>query len=45
VVVRAVRALCLGGETAVPVLHAVLWMVGIVAVFVPLAVARYRRVA
>jgi ABC transporter DrrB family efflux protein len=45
VVVRAVRALCLGGETATPVLHAVLWMVGIVAVFVPLAVARYRRVA
>ena len=45
VVVRAVRALCIGGETATPVLHALLWMVGLVAVFMPLAVARYRRVA
>ena len=45
VVVRAIRALCLGGETAGPVLHALLWIVGIVAVFVPLSVARYRRVA
>jgi ABC-2 type transport system permease protein/oleandomycin transport system permease protein len=45
VVVKAVRALCTGGETAVPVIHALLWIVAIVAVFAPLAVRRYRRAA
>jgi ABC transporter DrrB family efflux protein len=41
--VSAVRALCLGGDTRGPVLTSIAWSVGIVAVFAPLAVARYRR--
>jgi ABC-2 type transport system permease protein len=45
VTVKAARALALGGETLVPVLHAMAWSVGIVAVFAPLAVLRYRRTA
>jgi len=40
--VNATRALMLGGPTAKPVLHAVLWSVGLFVVFAPLAVARYR---
>jgi ABC transporter DrrB family efflux protein len=43
--VNAVRALCLGGPTAAKVLAALLWAVGIVAVFAPLAVRRYRQTA
>jgi ABC transporter DrrB family efflux protein len=43
--VDAIRALALGGPTAGPVTHAVLWIAGLLAVFVPLAVSRYRRVA
>ncbi len=42
-VVDAVRALVLGGPTAGKVVIAVAWCIGIVAVFAPLAVARYRR--
>jgi ABC transporter DrrB family efflux protein len=45
ITVNAVRSLALGGETAVPVLQAIAWSVGIIAVFVPLAVSRYRRTA
>ena len=45
VTVDAVRALCLGGETLVPVLQALAWSIGLIAVFAPLAVNRYRRVA
>ncbi|MEY2436133.1 MAG: oleandomycin transport system permease protein [Acidimicrobiaceae bacterium] len=45
VVVKAARALALGGETARPVLYAVLWCVALVAFFAPLAVSRYRRAA
>jgi ABC-2 type transport system permease protein/oleandomycin transport system permease protein len=45
VIVRAMRALSIGGETTVPVLHAVAWCVAIVAVFAPLAVRKYRRTA
>jgi ABC-2 type transport system permease protein/oleandomycin transport system permease protein len=41
-VINAVRALMLGGPTAKPVLHAVLWIVGMLLVLAPLAVARYR---
>jgi ABC-2 type transport system permease protein/oleandomycin transport system permease protein len=44
-VADAVRALVLGGPTAGKVAIALLWCAGIVAVFAPLAVARYRRVA
>jgi len=45
VVVNAVRALVLGGPTHTVVLQAVVWCLAISAVFAPLAVARYRRVA
>src|SRR5437016_3424933 len=45
VVVKAMRALTDGGDTATPVLHAFVWMVVLVAVFAPLAVSRYRRAA
>jgi len=41
--VNATRALMLGGPTAKPVLHAVLWTVAIFVVFAPLAVHRYRN--
>lgn len=44
-VVDAVRALLLGGATTGKVLIALAWIVGIVAVFAPLAVDRYRRAA
>jgi oleandomycin transport system permease protein len=43
--VDAVRALMIGGPTAGPVVQALLWAGGIVAVFAPLAVAVYRRKA
>lgn len=43
VTVAAVRALCVGGPTATNVLEALAWSVGILAVFGPLAVLRYRR--
>ncbi|MDY7103594.1 MAG: ABC transporter permease [Actinomycetota bacterium] len=45
ITVNAVRALVLGGPTASYVLQAIAWAVGIIAVFAPLAIARYRRVA
>jgi ABC-type multidrug transport system permease subunit len=41
--VDAVRALMIGGPTTAPVTQSVLWAIGIVAVFAPLAVAVYRR--
>ena len=43
--VDAVRALALGGPTVTPVLQAIAWSLGIIAVFAPLAVARYRKAA
>jgi ABC-2 type transport system permease protein/oleandomycin transport system permease protein len=43
--VDATRALVLGGPTAGKVIVALLWAAGIVAVFAPLAVHRYRRAA
>lgn len=43
--VDAIRALALGGPTAGPVTRALLWIAAILAVTVPLASARYRRVA
>jgi ABC-2 type transport system permease protein/oleandomycin transport system permease protein len=45
IMVNAVRALVLGGPTASIVLQAVAWSLGLVVVFAPLAVRRYRRVA
>jgi len=44
VVVDAVRGLTLGYATTGDVLEALAWIVGIVAVAAPVAVARYRRV-
>jgi ABC-2 type transport system permease protein/oleandomycin transport system permease protein len=43
--VNTVRPLLLGGPTAAHATAAVIWCVGIVAVFAPLAVLRYRRTA
>jgi ABC transporter DrrB family efflux protein len=43
--VNAVRALVLGGPTTHLVFTALAWIVGIVVVFAPLAVRRYRRAA
>ena len=43
VTASAVRALAIGGPTASYVLQSVAWCVGILVVFAPLAVARYRR--
>jgi len=43
VTASAVRALVLGGPTTSYVLQSLAWSIGIVAVFAPLAVARYRK--
>ena len=45
ITVNAVRALMLGGPTATPVVQSLAWSIGMVAVFAPLAVRRYRRAA
>jgi ABC transporter DrrB family efflux protein len=44
ITVDAVRACCIGGPTATPVLQSIAWSVAIVGVFAPIAVRRYRRV-
>jgi ABC-2 type transport system permease protein/oleandomycin transport system permease protein len=43
--VNAIRPLLLGGPAASHTLAAIIWCAGIVAVFAPLAVLRYRRAA
>ncbi|HET7482652.1 MAG TPA: ABC transporter permease [Actinomycetota bacterium] len=43
VTTTAVRALMIGGPTRSPVIQTILWCAGIVIVFAPLAVRRYRR--
>jgi ABC transporter DrrB family efflux protein len=43
--VNATRALMIGGPARADVLQSLAWSIGIVAVFAPLAVRRYRRVA
>lgn len=43
VTVDALRGLLIGGPVARPLLAALAWVAGILAVFVPLAVHRYRR--
>ena len=43
VTASAVRALMIGGPTTTYVLQALAWCIGILAVFAPMAVARYRR--
>jgi len=42
-IVDALRALCLGGPTADPVLQALAWIAGLLVVTVPAAVLQYRR--
>ncbi|MFN2594986.1 MAG: ABC transporter permease [Actinomycetota bacterium] len=42
-VVDATRGMMLGGPVADPLLKAILWMIGLTAVFAPLAVDRYRK--
>lgn len=41
--VDSVRPLLLGGPTASHIIAAVIWCIGITAVFAPLSVLRYRR--
>ena len=43
--VDSVRAMSIGGPVAEPTWQAALWMAGILLVFIPLAVSRYRRAA
>ena len=43
--VDAIRALCIGGPTLTPALQSIAWSIGIIAVFAPVAVRRYRRTA
>ena len=45
ITVNAVRATSIGGPTATPVLQSIAWSVGLIAVFAPIAVRKYRRVA
>ena len=45
VVVKAMRVLSVGGPTTTAVLQALAWIVALAAIFIPLAVARYRRAA
>jgi ABC transporter DrrB family efflux protein len=45
ITVDAVRACCIGGPTAAYVVKSIAWSVGIIAVFAPLAVRKYRRVS
>ena len=45
VITTALRALCLGGPTTRPVAEAAAWLLGLLAVTVPAAVARYRHAA
>jgi ABC transporter DrrB family efflux protein len=40
----AARALAIGGDASEPTLKALAWVVGILAVFIPLCVRRYRRI-
>ena len=41
--VNAIRALTQAGDVAGPLTRSLLWIVAIIAVFAPLAVARYRK--
>ena len=41
--VDALRALCLGGPTATPVLEAVAWIGALLLATVPAAILRYRH--
>lgn len=45
ITVNAVRALMIGGPTTTLVLQSLAWSLGMVALFAPLAVRRYRRAA
>ncbi|HZD18383.1 MAG TPA: ABC transporter permease [Actinomycetota bacterium] len=42
-VIDATRGLMLGGPVAAPVIRSLIWLAAIQAVFVPLAITRYRR--
>jgi len=45
ITVDALRACCIGGPTATKVFQSVLWSVVLIAVFAPIAVHKYRKVA
>jgi hypothetical protein len=40
---RALRALCLGGPTIRPAAEAAAWLIGLLAVTIPAAIASYRH--
>jgi ABC transporter DrrB family efflux protein len=40
---NAARALAIGGQSAGPVLHALLWIAGLLVVFIPLSAWQYRK--
>jgi ABC-2 type transport system permease protein/oleandomycin transport system permease protein len=44
-VINAVRVLTIGGPTSGKVVSAILWILAIIAVFAPLSIRRYRKVA
>jgi ABC-type polysaccharide/polyol phosphate export permease len=43
VLVDALRALCLGGPTAMPVLEALAWLGALLLATIPAAILRYRH--
>jgi oleandomycin transport system permease protein len=42
-IIDAARGLMLGGSVAEPLTDAIIWMAVLLAIFVPLAIVRYRR--
>jgi len=45
VITGALRALCLGGPTARPVIQAAAWLAGLLVITIPAAIAAYKRAA
>jgi len=43
IITSALRALCLGGPTTRPAIEAAAWILGLLAITIPAAVARYRH--
>jgi len=43
IITNALRALCLGGPTTRPAIEAAAWILGLLAITIPAAVARYRH--
>jgi len=43
VITGALRTLCLGGPTTRPAIEAAAWLLGLLAITIPAAIARYRH--